>query len=212
ERPSCGELLGPLAGGPRDLLLAAVGLDRLDQARRERKELGDRFVLAERNELRAGGPGRIVVRDARRRLDHLGQRPVRDPLTVREAAPGENRRALEPGDEVARQAALADAGLPVDGHEMRTTIANGSLERVPQQRELHVAAHERGGEGPERSAARGGGGARSAEARGRGRGGTRRRCACPPTRTRRTARPDAGPLLRRGSRSASRAREDGKRP
>ena len=46
ERLRLGELLGPGAGGPGDLLLAALALDRLEHADGETEQVGDRLVLA----------------------------------------------------------------------------------------------------------------------------------------------------------------------
>ena len=46
ERLRVGELAGPLARGPGDLLLAALGLDRLEHARGEAEQVGDGLVLA----------------------------------------------------------------------------------------------------------------------------------------------------------------------
>ena len=37
--------LHPLSGGPRDLLLAPLALDRLEHARGEPQQIGDRLVL-----------------------------------------------------------------------------------------------------------------------------------------------------------------------
>ena len=133
-------------------MLAPVGLDHLEEARRQPEKVRDRLVLADLHQLLPSILRRIVVRDARRRLDHLGQWPVSHTLAVRQAAADEHRRALEVGDEVAHQATLAHAGLTVDRHQMRAAITHGSLERVPQQRELRVASHEGRREGPERAA------------------------------------------------------------
>ena len=77
------------------------------------------------------------------RLDHLGERPVGDALAVGQAAAGEHGRALEPGDELAREPALADAGLAVDREQVRAAVADGALERVLEQLELGVAPDER---------------------------------------------------------------------
>src|SRR5207302_3837365 len=114
ERLRGGEALRPLARGPGDLLLTAVGLDGLEHAGGERQQVRDRLVLARRDQLLAGRRGRVVVGDARGGLDHLAERPVRDALPVRKRAPHEHRGALELGHEVAREPALADARLAVD--------------------------------------------------------------------------------------------------
>ena len=106
ERLRLGELLRPRARRPGDLLLRPLALDRLEHADREAEQVGDRLVLAVRAQLRPRLVERVVVGDPRGRLDHLGERPVRDALAVREAAAGEDGRAFEPGDELAREPAL----------------------------------------------------------------------------------------------------------
>src|SRR5439155_469180 len=83
---------------------------------------------------------RIVVRDPGHGLDHLGQRPVRDPLAVGKAAPREEGRALHAVNELAGHAALADAGLAVDGEEVRSAVPHGAREGVLEQLQLAVPA------------------------------------------------------------------------
>ena len=96
---------------------------------------------------------RVVVGDPGRRLHHLGERPVRDALAVGKAAAGEDGRALETGDELAREPALADAGVAVDRDERGAPVADAARERVLEQLELGVAADERRGERAQRPAA-----------------------------------------------------------
>ena len=67
ERLRLGELVGPLARGPGDLLLAALALDRLEHARREPEQVGDGLVAAAVAELLERRLERVVVGDARRR-------------------------------------------------------------------------------------------------------------------------------------------------
>ena len=102
ERLRVGQLSRPLAGGPGDLLLAALALDGLEHAGGEAEQVGDRLVRAALAELLDRDLERVVVGDARRVLDHLGERPVRDALAVGQRAPGEDRRALERLEELAR--------------------------------------------------------------------------------------------------------------
>ena len=103
ERLRVGQLGGPLVRCPRDLLLAALGLDRLEHAHGEREQVGYRLVAAAAPELRDGILDRLVVRDPGGDLDHLGQRPVRSRLrrteserparTVAPSTPSANSRA-----------------------------------------------------------------------------------------------------------------------
>ena len=53
-----GELLGPRARGPGDLLLAALALDRFEHADGEPEQVGDGFVLARVAEAFAETPRR----------------------------------------------------------------------------------------------------------------------------------------------------------
>ena len=143
-------------------------LDRLEHARGEAEQVGDGLVLAARAELLDRLLDRVVVGDPGRRLDHLGERPVGDALAVRQTAAGEHGRALEPGDELADEPALADAGLAVD--------------------------RERGGRGGR--GRRGRRCSRAARARLRGRRAAQRRvseCRAPGRRRRRRARHRAAP-------------------
>ena len=127
-----GELLDERTRRPGDLLRRAVALERLEHARREPEQVGDRLVLAAGLELLERLLDRVVVRDPGDSLDHLGERPVRDALPVRESAALQHRRALEPVDELARQAALADTGLAVDREQVGAPVADGPVERVRQ--------------------------------------------------------------------------------
>src|SRR5439155_6745415 len=86
---------------------------------------------------------RVVVVDPGGGLDHLGERPVRDPLAIGEAAAGQHDGALDSLDELACEAALADARLAVDRDEMDAAVAHGPRQRDPEQLELRLAADER---------------------------------------------------------------------
>ena len=90
------EAFGPFAHGPRDLLLAALALHRLEHARGEAEQVGDRLVLATDLQLLDGFRDGVVVRDPCRDLHHLGDRPVRDPLPVGQRATGEDRSRPPP--------------------------------------------------------------------------------------------------------------------
>ena len=146
ERLRLGELLGPRARGPGDLLLRALAFDGLQHADGEAEQVGDRFVLAAGAQLLLRFVERIVVGDARRGLHHLGERPVGDAFAVGQTAADEHRRALEPRDELAREAALAHAGVAVDREECCAFVAHGALVRVLEELELGLAADERRGE------------------------------------------------------------------
>ena len=91
ERLRLGELLGPRARRPGDLLLGPHALDRLEHADGEAEQVGDRLVLAAGAQLRARLVERVVVGDPGRRLHHLGERPVRDAFAVGEAAAARGR-------------------------------------------------------------------------------------------------------------------------
>ena len=143
ERLCRRELLGPGANRPRDLLLAALAFDRLEHANRETEQVGDRLVLARVAQLLERLLDRVVVGDAGRGLDHLGDRPVGHALSVREAAAPEHGCALEPVDELAREPALANAGLAVERDERRASVSDGAGVRVLEQLELGLAADER---------------------------------------------------------------------
>ena len=136
QRLHVGQLVGELAGGPRDLGRAALAFDRLHHAGCETEQLGDRLVSTTLDQLLLRGFHRIVVRDSRGRLDHLGQRPVRHALAVRKRATGQDRGALHAGQEFADEAALPHARLAVDGEDVRTAIADGACQRVLEQIEL----------------------------------------------------------------------------
>jgi hypothetical protein len=143
ERLRPRELLAPRAHRPGDLLLGALALDRLEHADGEPEQVGDRLVLAARAQLVLRAVERVVVGDARRRLHHLGDRPVGDALAVREAAPLEHRGALDALDELAREAALAHAGVAVERDEGGPAVAGGAGEGRLEQVELRLAADER---------------------------------------------------------------------
>jgi hypothetical protein len=87
ERLGGGELLDPGTEGPRDVLLTALALHRLEHADRESQQICHRLVLARLTELFERLLERVVVGDPGRGLDHLGDRPVRHAFAVRQAAP-----------------------------------------------------------------------------------------------------------------------------
>src|SRR5262249_29871400 len=133
----------PLAHGPGDLLLAALALDRLEDAGREAEQIRDRFVLAADPQLLDRFLDRIVVGYAGGHLHHLGDRPVRDAFAVGQSSAGEDRGSLDSLEEIAREPALADAGLAVDREDVRAAVARDAGKGVVQEIELLCAAYER---------------------------------------------------------------------
>ena len=146
ERLRLGELGGPFACSPGDLLLAALGFDPLEHADREREQVRHGVVPAARAQLLHGLLDGVVVGDAGCDLHHLGDRPVGDAFAVGQRAPDEDGCALDSRDELPREAALADAGLAVDREEMGPLVTEHAREGVVQELELVVAADEAGGE------------------------------------------------------------------
>ena len=143
ERLDVGERLHDLARGPGDLLRAPFALQRLEHSGGEAEHVRDRLLLAARAQLLERFLERVVVGDPCSGLDHLRERPVRDALAVREAASGEDARALDAVRELAREAALPDARLAVDREQVRATVPHGPRVRVVEEVELRVAAYER---------------------------------------------------------------------
>ena len=143
QRLHVGDPLHDLARRPRDLLRAALSLERLHEPCRETENVRDGLLGAALAQLLERLLERIVVRDAGRGLHHLAERPVRDALAVRQRTAHEHARPLDPVEELAREAALSDAGLAVDREEVRATVAQAAVERVLEQLELGVATDER---------------------------------------------------------------------
>ena len=143
ERRVAAEPIDPFARCPGDLLLAPLALDRLEHARGKAEQIGDLLALARLTELLDRDLQRVVVRDPRGGLDHLGERPVGDALAVRQRAAGEHRRALERLDELPREPALADARIAVDREQVRALVLDRAVIGVLEQLQLLVAADER---------------------------------------------------------------------
>jgi hypothetical protein len=89
----------------------------------------------------------LVLRDAAAHSHHVGERPVRHALAVREAAaampPDRLGDSVEVLVELPRQARLADAGDPGRGDEVRLPVVRGGVEELLHEPELPVAPHER---------------------------------------------------------------------
>ncbi len=143
ERLRLGELLGPGTGGPGDLLLVVLLLNRLEHAGGEPEQVRDGLVRAAVTELLDGLVERIVVGDAGGDLDHVREGRIGDALAVGQRPTEEHRRRLERGDELARQAALPHARVAVDREEMGAPVADRPRIGVLEQVELGVAPDER---------------------------------------------------------------------
>ena len=84
--------------------------------------------------------------ERRRLAQRFGDRAERVGVAVGEALAGEHERAeLARRDlaELAREAALADAGVGDEQHEVRALARGRHLREAAQRRELGVAADER---------------------------------------------------------------------
>jgi hypothetical protein len=81
------------------------------------------------------------------RLTHdLPERPVRDPLAVREAPPGEDPcLELDRGQELEGQTRFADPGLPDDGNEPKRAFRDGCSKLMFERIELLTAPDQHAG-------------------------------------------------------------------
>ena len=96
------------------------------------------------------GVRRVGVEDAGLGLHDVGQRGVGHVLAERRAAPdppGDRLVQQPPGVlvQLADEAALADAGVPENGDELRRTVAQRPVQRVDQQAQLVGTVHQRAG-------------------------------------------------------------------
>jgi hypothetical protein len=144
QRLDVSDAVHDLACGPSDLLRASLTLERLHEARGQPEDVRDGLLRTALAKLLERLLERVVVRDTRRGLDHLRKRPVRHAFPVRQRAAHENARTLDAVEELACDAALPDSGLPVDGEEVRATVADGAVEGVLEEIELRLASDERG--------------------------------------------------------------------
>ena len=125
ERLHVGDPLHDLACRPRDLLRAALAVERLHEPCGEPEHVGDGLLGAALAELLERFLERVVVGDAGRRLDHLAERPVGDALAVRQRAAHEDARALDAVEELASEPALPHTGLAVDREQVRAAVPAG---------------------------------------------------------------------------------------
>ena len=95
-------------------------------------------------ELVAGRLHVVALEDAGMGLDDLAERPEADPVAVRQAAtlaPGEKRYAiLGVGQELGHDAALSDAGLAHDRHELHRDRRHRLVEERLQQRQVDLTS------------------------------------------------------------------------
>ena len=107
-----------------------------------------RNVLLDRGaQLLAGARRLLVLDDPGAPANHLGQRPERDAVAVREAASAVPPDvAGEPVDvllELPREARLSDTADPDDRDEMRPAVFRGGVEELLDEPQLAIASDER---------------------------------------------------------------------
>jgi hypothetical protein len=130
-------VLDPHGVGERGGRAHRVGRDVLGQQRAPgAPDLGERRIR------------RIAVQHPRVSLEDLRERPVRHAVPVGEAPAARHERprtlGLDPREELGDEPALADAGIAVDGQEMRPSFGGGSLEQRPKHIQLPIPADYRG--------------------------------------------------------------------
>ncbi len=89
---------------------------------------------------------RIALQDPEVLLQHLTQRPVRDPVTVRQAPAAAQQRPVripaQPPPELTNQPRLAHSGITDDSDLLRPTGSDDAVIDLLQVRQLASAAHE----------------------------------------------------------------------
>ena len=100
--------------------------------------------------------GLVGVGDAELVADDLAERPVGEARAVGRAVADPHERRAGPlghrARELAKEPALADAGLAHDGHEVRALLPRHAVEHRREELGLVLAADERGGRARERGA------------------------------------------------------------
>ena len=90
---------------------------------------------------------RIAVQDPEMLLQNLAERPVRDPVTVRQAPAAAQQRlrrlAAQPPPEFTKEPGLAHPGITDDRDQGRPAAGDDAAIGLPQVRQLAVAADER---------------------------------------------------------------------
>ena len=97
------------------------------------------FLLAEqRADRRRRG---FVRRQQAELLQHLDDRPIRDPLPVGEAAAAEDGR-LDRSEQLRGETGLAHAGIAGDRDELASLLGPHAFPCLPEDRELALTAYE----------------------------------------------------------------------
>ena len=157
ERTLLGETLEEAAPGGEGLVSAIASQLCVAGEAEEREEMrldarlvaraGER-VLDDLVDLRRDVLRRVLLQNARLRLDDLAERPERDPVTVGKAAslaPGDELRVgLDDAIQLVDKPALADSRDADEREELRRALVPRSLERVPDDAELALATDELG--------------------------------------------------------------------
>ena len=109
RRASCSN---SLRSAPEHLLDGELAVGQADhEPRRASTASASRALRRSRAELRPRGRRRVLLGDPGRQPDDLDQRPERDALAVRQAAPAQDRGlAADEPEELLDQPRLADAG------------------------------------------------------------------------------------------------------
>ncbi len=130
-------------------------LDEVDEDRLGPLQVVDDDDLRSLGGTRLEQPAERELRLGRRRADHgvgldtdrdedLDERPVRDPLAVREAAAAQDvGRVADALEEVGDEARLADAGRAEQREEPARAVGDGVLVVAPEPLALALASDER---------------------------------------------------------------------
>ena len=143
ERLRVGELLGPLQRRPGQLLRRPLALGGAETPSATASRSATASLSQLTRSFSNASVSRVVVGDPGARLDHRGERPVRDAFAVRQRSAGEDCRALDALNELGDEARLAEAGLAEDRDELCAPVAHGARKRVLEELELLLAADER---------------------------------------------------------------------
>ena len=155
ERTLLGETLEEAAPGGEGLVSAIASELCVAGEAEEREEMrldarlvaraGER-VLDDLVDLRRDVLRRVLLENARLRLDDLAERPERDPVTVGEAAslaPGDELRVgIDDALELVDEPALADSGDADQRQKLRRALVTRAFECVPNDAELALAPDE----------------------------------------------------------------------
>ena len=155
ERTLLGETLEEAAPGG-ECLVSAIASELCvagEAEEREKMRLDARLVaragervLDDLVDLRRDVLRRVLLENARLRLDDLAERPERDPVTVGEAASlaprDELRVGIDDALELVDEPALADPGDTDQREELRRALVTRAFECVPNDAELALAPDE----------------------------------------------------------------------